>query len=85
MIDVIGDALVHETDAFIIWEKMTDALTGGIPPTYFIHEVTDYVLTGTLDVNGYPYVQVKRFQPVALPSFLEGPVRQTKISNKNDI
>jgi hypothetical protein len=58
--------------------------TGTIPPTYFVHEVTEYELTGTHDLNGNPHIRVKDFQPVALPLFLEGPVRQMKISEGHE-
>ena len=55
------------------------AMTAGIIPTYIIHEVTDYDLSGTQDANGYPHIRAKAFKPTALPPFLEGPVRLMKI------
>ncbi len=55
--------------------------TGTIPPTYFIHEVTNYELTGTHAADGNPHVRVKGFRPSALPIFLEGPVREMKIAD----
>jgi hypothetical protein len=126
LIEVIGDVLLQETDAFTAWDKMTDALetyreslrmgfdgriilidisdllshmrtalekgikkvntlSDGLPPTYFIHEVTGYAQATTKDGNGRPHIQIKSFKPVALPAFLEGPVRQMKISNTNEV
>jgi len=61
--------------------KKAQSFTGKVPPTYFIHEVTDYTLAGTEDINGNPYIRVKGFKPKALPAFLEGPVRLMKISD----
>ena len=57
-----------------------EALTGGIPPTYFTHEALDYEpINGAdgrplTDDRGRPFVRVTRFEPHALPAFLEGPV-----------
>jgi hypothetical protein len=56
-----------------------------IPPTYFIHEITEYALTGTVDGHSRPHITVKRTQPVALPAFLEGAVHQMKVSQKEDV
>ena len=50
-----------------------------VPPTYFIFEGTDYDLTGTQDEHGNPHIHINEFTPVALPPFLEGPVRLMKI------
>ena len=57
-----------------------EALTGGIPPTYFTHEALDYEpINGAdgqplTDDRGRPIVRVTRLEPHALPAFLEGPV-----------
>ncbi len=57
-----------------------EALTGDVPPTYFIHEAREHeLLTGDdgkplRDSQGRPYVRVTRFEPHALPPFLEGPM-----------
>jgi hypothetical protein len=59
--------------------------TDGIPPTYFIHEAVDYDITETADASGRPRIQVKSFITSPLPAFLEGPVRQMKISNKSEV
>jgi hypothetical protein len=53
-----------------------------VPPTYFTFEVTDYDLTGTSDAHGNPHIQVKGIKPMALPLFLEGPVRLMKILDR---
>ncbi len=73
-------------------EKMQENLETGIqkaqsyseavPPTYFIHKVTDYSLLDSQDSNGNPHIQVKAFEAEVLPSFLEGPVRLMKISDR---
>jgi hypothetical protein len=59
--------------------------TGDIPPTYFIHEATDYNLTGEEDQDGNPYIEVTHFKPQVLPLFLEGPVRWMKINDLNQV
>jgi hypothetical protein len=58
--------------------------SGEVPPTYFVYEVTEYDLTGTHDVQGNPHIQVNAFKPVALPLFLEGPVRLMKLYNEEN-
>ncbi len=78
-------------DVGLIFMKMRDRLkkgiekahkpSGDLPPTYFIHEVTDYQLTDEHDAEGRPIIQVKGFQPKRLPDFLEGPVRLMKTIN----
>ncbi len=55
-------------------------LNGGIPPTYFTYEVEDYEI---LDPKRQT-VRVKKFSPVVLPLFLEGPVRALKIMTDHD-
>jgi hypothetical protein len=61
-----------------------EALTDGIPPTYFTYEVHDYeIITGESgeplrDSHSRPYVRVKRFELSVLPSFLEGPMHALK-------
>jgi hypothetical protein len=64
--------------------QAAETFFGDIPPTYFMHEVSDYALTGTLDPQGYPTIHVKEFKAVALPAFLEGPVRRMKISSHQE-
>jgi hypothetical protein len=51
---------------------------GGISPTYFIYEVTDYEVLPGYDDEERPYVKVNAFRPAPVPIFLEGPVRQMK-------
>jgi len=57
-----------------------EALTGGIPPTYFTYEALEHeIVEGDdgaplRDDQGRPFVRVTRFEPHALPAFLEGPV-----------
>ncbi len=55
------------------------ALTEGVPPTYLTCEPIEYDLLDETDSTGRPYIRVKYFQPVPLPAFLEGPVRQMKV------
>jgi hypothetical protein len=50
-----------------------------VPATYFKHQVTDYSLRGTQDINGNTHIHIKAFKPSVLPPFLEGPVRLMKI------
>ena len=56
---------------------------GEVPPTYFIHEVTNYTKKGTKDKDGNPYINVTGFKPKPLPAFLEGPVRLMKILSRD--
>jgi len=58
------------------------AFADKIPPTYFIHEVTDFDLMQTRDSHGNPHIHVKGCKPEVLPLFLEGPVRFLKIANQ---
>jgi hypothetical protein len=57
-----------------------EALTGGVPPTYFTYEVQDYEPLldpdgrSLVDDAGRPLVRVKRFAQRVLPPFLEGPM-----------
>ncbi len=57
-----------------------EALTEGVPPTYFTYEVSHYELLTDVDgqprrdEHGRPYVRVKRLAQDALPPFLEGPM-----------
>ncbi len=61
-----------------------EALTGGVPPTYFTYEVQDYERVVDAsgqpqhDAHGRPTVRVKRFGQSLLPSFLEGPMHALK-------
>lgn len=61
------------------------ALNNGLVPTYLAFTVTDYALItdadGALqcDEQGRPYVIAKRFEPMVLPLYLEGPVHALKI------
>ena len=60
-------------------------MNAGLPPTYFTYTVEDYdILKDSdghprLDAKGRPFVRAKRFEPVMLPLFLEGPARYLKI------
>ena len=63
-------------------EKAQTYASEGIPPTYFIHHVTDYVLGDPGDEHNNAHIMVKRFEPEALPPFLEGPVRLLKLSTR---
>ena len=60
--------------------RKANVLNDGFPPTYLRYDVTDYALTGTQDVAGRPHIALKSVKPVLLPAFLEGIVRQVKIS-----
>ncbi len=57
----------------------------GVPPTYFMHEVEAYeALTlpngeARCDEQGRVQIRPTRFKPVALPLFLEGPVRAYRV------
>jgi hypothetical protein len=83
LIDVSG-LLSHMRTALEKGINKANTFSDGLPATYFIHEVTDYVQGATKDSSGRPHIQIKGFKPVALPAFLEGPVRQMKILNMND-
>jgi len=65
--------------------KRAHTFSEGIPPTYFIHEVTDYDLKNEGDTNGTLRIDVKGFQPVPLPAFLEGPVRLMKVLEREEV
>jgi hypothetical protein len=60
-------------------------LNNGLPPTYFAYRVEDYEIIRDADgvpkrdANQRPCIRAKRFKPVVLPLFLEGPVRAFKI------
>lgn len=62
-----------------------EALTDGVPPTYFTYEVSDYELVvdadgrPLTDDHGRPLVRVKSFVQHILPPFLEGPVHALRI------
>lgn len=60
------------------------ALTDGFPPTYLACQPLEYDVLDALDPEGRPFIQVKAFQPVPLPLFLEGPVRQMKVLNSKE-
>ncbi|MEZ0396338.1 MAG: cellobiose phosphorylase [Anaerolineales bacterium] len=61
------------------------AVCDGVPPTYFIHAVRDYALTGKTDSHGRPLLRVTAFEARALPLFLEGPVRWMKIAQAQEV
>ena len=62
-------------------------LTNDIPTTYFYYQVDEFEFIHdfgdqpTTDSDGRPYIQVKKFSPVALPLFLEGFVRALKVTS----
>ena len=64
---------------------MNQGTSPGIPPTYFAYTVTDYDLITDAsgepqrDEQGRPYVRAKRFEPMVLPLYLEGPVHALKV------
>jgi hypothetical protein len=66
------------------------ALGNGVPPTYLAYTVIDYDLISDADGNpqcdehGRPYVVAKRFEPLVLPPFLEGPVHALKVQPDED-
>jgi len=60
------------------------SLAEDLMPTYLIHEVTDYELTGTSDVEGRPHIRPTGFSVKALPNFLEGPARLMKVLDQKD-
>ncbi len=88
------DGRVLEVDMEPLLAMMEKVLNTGIekastfsqevPPTYFIHRVTDYSLRGTQDINGNPHIDIKEFKVSALPPFLEGPARLMKISGREE-
>jgi hypothetical protein len=51
---------------------------GGIPPTYFSYNLSDFNIEDNKDSQGRSYVRPKGFSQNRLPLFLEGPVRQMK-------
>jgi hypothetical protein len=61
------------------------ALNNQVPPTYFMHQVEEYELVTdadgepACDPQGRQHIRPLRFKPVALPLFLEGPVRAYKV------
>ena len=61
-------------------------LNNNIPPTYFYYQVDEFELIHnsrgqpTTDLDGRPYIQVKKFHPKCLPLFLEGFVRAIKVA-----
>jgi hypothetical protein len=57
------------------------ALNGGAPPTYLAYTVTDYDILDTRDAQGRPYIKAKRFEPHALPPYLEGFVHALKLES----
>lgn len=54
-------------------------LNGGVTPTYWIFDVTDYEELDAKDDMQRSYIRVKEFKPRAVPLFLEGPTRQLKV------
>ncbi len=56
-----------------------------VPPTYFVHQVTDYAIKRDeigeplRDLRGRPTIRVHGFTPRPLPAFLEGPVRALRV------
>jgi hypothetical protein len=77
------------TDRFVLTELLRDMrqrlldgiaqaehLTGGFPPTYFIHKPCAYEPTGRIDAEGRPLIRITAFDVEPLPAFLEGPVRR---------
>lgn len=58
------------------------ALNGDFPPTYFVHAAAEYERLETSDARGCPHVRVKAFEARPLPAFLEGPVRQMKVLDR---
>jgi hypothetical protein len=65
-------------------------LNGGIPPTYFIYEVTRYDIihdadgVTQADAQGRPFIRARSFEPQVLPLFLEGPVHALKTLSTNE-
>jgi hypothetical protein len=57
---------------------------GGISPTYFIYEATDFDVLPGVDDSGRPYVKVNAFEAQPVPIFLEGPTRQMKTLTSYD-
>jgi hypothetical protein len=60
------------------------ALNDGFPPTYFACQPLEYDVLDSTDSVGRPFIRVKSFQPVVLPGFLEGPVRQMKSLSRSE-
>ncbi|WP_058486419.1 hypothetical protein [Defluviitalea phaphyphila] len=61
----------------------------GIYPTYFYFQVEDFEVLkekGKVKLNkkGLPNVEVKKFSPVVMPYFLEGPTRALKVLNDSE-
>ncbi|MBN2146323.1 MAG: hypothetical protein JW726_03000 [Anaerolineales bacterium] len=82
-------------------EKVEIAITraieknGGVPPTYFTYQITEYEFLESTpgnnedpshpakhDDHGYPSIRAKEFQQQRLPLFLEGPVHAMKLCTK---
>ena len=88
------DGATHSLDPSGLFETMQRHLEQGIsraqsfnavlPPTYFKFSVTDYALLAGKDASGHPRIAVRGFKPDPLPPFLEGPVRQMKISSRQE-
>ena len=55
------------------------ALGGGLTPTYFACQVSDYAPTGDFDPQGRELIRPLAFTRSVLPIFLEGPVHQMKV------
>jgi len=55
-----------------------EELNHGLPPTYFMYNVDEYDILSEKDTLDRPYILPRRFTPVILPLFLEGPVRAIK-------
>lgn len=53
-------------------------LNQGIPPTYITYRVDEYDILQERDSQGHFYIHPKKFTPVMMPLFLEGPVRALK-------
>jgi hypothetical protein len=58
-----------------------------VPPTYFTYSVKEYEILKDeqgrprCDAKRRPFIKAKRFEPVTLPLFLEGPVRFLKVQS----
>ena len=70
----------------IVQQGITKAVEDnrGLPPTYFMYNLTEYESTEAVDPDGREIVRPKRFTQTRLPLFLEGPARMMKVLNSEE-
>jgi hypothetical protein len=86
----LTDHFKHFASKVIAGIQRAVELNGGMPPTYFTYEVTDYDFitnsdgTPHVDAQGRPFIRAKAFKANVLPLFLEGPVHALKVQSNAD-